>query len=256
MRLDVFLLKNGYYTSRNKASEAISRGVVSVNDKIIYKPSFSVKEDCIIQVTEKSNTYVSIGGYKLEKAITAFLPEIAGRTFLDIGASTGGFTDCLLQYGAKKVYCIDVGENLLDKKLAEDERTVIMDNTNARMLTSENFSEKADGIVIDCSFISLKNILPPVYSLLKSEGYILALIKPQFETEGKLKMKNGILKNDRERKSILKSIYDFVVSFGACFKGICLASIDEKKNKEFFAYILPSGSSVPFDDLYDGIIEH
>lgn len=250
MRLDSYLYKNGFYSSRNKASEAIERGEIWVDGKVICKPSFDCAENCSIEIIAEKVPYVSLGGYKLEKAINAFSPAISGNVFIDVGASTGGFTDCLLRNGAKKVYCVDVGHGLLNKKIAEDKRTVVMDDTNAKDLTADNFDEKADGIVVDCSFISLQNILPHLYFLLKDEGYFLALIKPQFETGGGVKMKNGVLRNDKERRAILKRIYDFVASEGLSFKGLVLASCDEKKNKEYVAYITKKGKSLSFDELY------
>lgn len=250
MRLDSYLYKNGFYSSRNKASEAIERGEISVDGKVICKPSFDCETDCSIEIIAEKLPYVSLGGYKLEKGISVFSPSIAGNVFIDVGASTGGFTDCLLRNGAKKVYCIDVGHGLLDKKIAEDDRTIVMDDTNAKDIAAENFEEKVDGIVVDCSFISLQNVLPHLYSLLKDDGYFLALIKPQFETGGGIKMKNGVLRNDKERKVILKRIYDFVVSEGLFFKGLVLASCDEKKNKEYLAYITKKGASLSFDELY------
>ena len=142
MRLDKYLFENDYYSSRNKALEAITRGEVFVNGKVIKKPSFDVTENEDITISSENKPYVSLGGYKLDCAIKKFLPEIAGKTFIDVGASTGGFTDCLLRNGAKKVYCVDVGEGLLDKTIAADPKVVVMDNTNARFLTEKDFDEK------------------------------------------------------------------------------------------------------------------
>ena len=250
MRLDKYLFENDYYSSRNKALEAITRGEVFVNGKVIKKPSFDVTENEDITISSENKPYVSLGGYKLDCAIKKFLPEIAGKTFIDVGASTGGFTDCLLRNGAKKVYCVDVGEGLLDKTIAADPKVVVMDNTNARFLTEKDFDEKADGIVVDCSFISLEYILPPLPSLLNESGYILALIKPQFETGGKTHMKHGVLRDDKERYRVLKKIYSTIIDCGLKFRGLWLATNDDKKNKEYIAYISKSGESVDFDEAF------
>ena len=242
MRLDKFLFDNGYYQSRTKAVEAIGRGEVLVNGKIADKASSDIKASDHISVETKNSAYVSLGGYK--RAVRAFQPQIRDKIFIDIGASTGGFTDCLLQNGAKKVYCVDVGENLLAASIASDRRVVVMDNTNARYLTRSDFCEQADGIVVDCSFISLEYILPCLPQLLNDDGYILALIKPQFETRGKIKMKNGILKDEKTRRIIVESIYKFVTSLGLSFMDICCVTVDEKKNKEYVAYISKSAESL------------
>jgi len=249
MRLDKFLYEKKFFPSRTKALEAISRGEVTINGKVTDKGSLTVDENCVIKITASQRPYVSLGGYKLEKAIKAFQPSVAGKVFIDIGASTGGFTDCLLRSGAKKVYCVDVGEKLLAPSIATDERIIVMDKTNARYLAQKNFDELADGIVIDCSFISLEYILPPLPELLNKNGYLLALIKPQFETDGKIKMKNGILKNEKAREHAIKRIYDCVNNCGLVFKGLCLASTDEKKNREYFAYIGKTGDALSVADL-------
>lgn len=253
MRLDKYLYENGFYPSRNKALEGIERNEVFVNGKIAEKPSYSVVDTDIVTISEEKKPYVSLGGYKLEKAINFFSPKIDGKVFIDVGASTGGFTDCLLRFGAKRVYCVDVGKDQLAPELAADCRTRVMDGVNARFLSERDFDEKADGIVVDCSFISLEYVLPPLPALICADGYILALIKPQFETGGAAKMKNGILRNDSERAAVIKRIYSFVVSQGLCFKGICLVTTDSKKNKEYVAYITKSGESMPIKELLSAI---
>ena len=249
MRLDRFLFEKRFFSSRNKAAEAICRGEIFVNGKLQDKPSAEVNDEASISVVTKNATYVSLGGYKLERALTRFKPTIKDGVFIDVGASTGGFTDCLLQNGAKKVYCVDVGENLLSPDLVNDSRIVVMDRTNARYLSESDFQKKADGIVVDCSFISLEYILPPLVKLISEKGFILALIKPQFETAGKVKMKNGILKDEKARKKIVEDIYCFIKELGLFFVDICLASNDEKKNKEYIAYISKSGESKSLNDI-------
>lgn len=254
MRLDKFLFENNFYSSRNKAFEAIARGEVFVNGKAVTKPSSDVTENDDIKISSENKPYVSLGGYKLACAVEKFSPEIDGKVFIDVGASTGGFTDCLLRNGAKKVYCVDVGEGLLDKSITADPKVVVMDNTNARFLTEKDFDEKADGIVVDCSFISLEYIIPPLPSLLNESGYILALIKPQFETGGKTHMKHGVLRDDKERYRILEKIYSTIISYGLKFRGLCLATKDDKKNKEYIAYISKSGENVEFDEAFSSTL--
>lgn len=249
MRLDKYLYENGFYPSRNKALEGIDRGEVFVNGKIAEKPSLSVVESDLVTISEEQKPYVSLGGYKLEKAVKFFTPKIDGNVFIDVGASTGGFTDCLLRFGAKRVYCVDVGKDQLAPELKADDRVRVMDGVNARFLTESDFDEKADGIVVDCSFISLEYVLPPLPALLCPDGYVLALIKPQFETGGSAKMKNGILRSDSERAAVIKRIYSFVLSQGLCFKGIRLVTTDSKKNKEYVAYLTKSGESAPLSEI-------
>lgn len=254
MRLDVFLADNNYFSSRNKASEAIVRGEIFVNGKVANKPSkdIIVGKD-VVTVVEKEKPFVSLGGYKLDIAIKEFKPDVLGRVFIDVGASTGGFTDCLLRSGAKKVYCVDVGENLLDKSIASDDRVIVMDNTNARYLLPSNFSENAHAIVVDCSFISLEYILPPLVDLFEDDGYILALIKPQFELNERVKLKNGILRDKKARLGVLKKIYDFILSISLIPTNLVCVTTDLKKNLEYVIKIVKKGTPVTFEKLTEGI---
>ncbi len=251
MRLDVFLLKNEYFKSRTKAAEAVSRGEVFVNGKQALKTSSDVTENDLIEVKFEKIPFVSLGGYKLQKAIDAVNPPISGGVFIDVGASTGGFTDCLLRNGVSKVYCIDVGKNLLDESIATDKRVIVMDETNARFLTEKDFDEKVDGIVVDCSFISLEYILPPLKPLLKENGYLFALIKPQFETGKKARVKNGVLKDEREIYDILNKIYDVACLNGYFPFSLTAVSDNKKKNREFIIGLKIRGDTVPFDLLLE-----
>lgn len=237
MRLDVFLVKRGYFLSRNKASEALKRGEVFVQGKLEKKASKEISGDEKIEIKSEQKPFVSLGGYKLEKAIKEFCPEIEEFTFADVGASTGGFTDCLLRYGAKRVFCIDVGRNLLDKALAQDERVVVMDETNARYLTSDDFFETIDAAVVDCSFISLEYILPALKNIVKRGGYVIALIKPQFELDRRVRLKNGILRDKAERFSVIKKLTNFAESISLSVCGITEAPLKNDKNVEYLAYI-------------------
>lgn len=192
LRLDQALVDRGLVESREKAKRAILAGTVRVNDQLARKPSDAVKPDDRLTI-ELPERYVSRGGFKLEQAFRHFQLDIAGMTAIDFGASTGGFTDCLLQHGASKVYAVDVGQGQLAWKLRQDPRVVVMERTNARELTAAKFPQPfapVDLIVIDCSFISLKKLLPPAVDLLRSSGKIVALIKPQFEA-GKAEADRG-----------------------------------------------------------------
>ncbi len=249
MRIDVALVKKGLFKSRTKAVEGIDRGEVFVNGKVCKSHSLSVDENDLIELKQCEKPFVSIGGNKLKRAIDLINPKIKGKVFIDVGASTGGFTDCLLRFGANHVYCVDVGENQLDESIKNDSRITVMDRTNARYLTLEQFGNPVDGIVVDCSFISLQYILPPLIPLLKKNGYILALIKPQFELESRVKLKNGILKSDLERKKILKKLYDFSIELNLSPQKIVCVTIDKLKNFEYVFYLTLGGNSIPFDRI-------
>ena len=242
MRLDSYLYEKGYYSSRNKAAEACGRGEVKVDGTVRKKPSFAVSDGCVIETT--GVRYVSLGAYKLMKALDDFGCDVEGKIFADIGASTGGFTQSLIIRGAKKVYCVDVGEGLLDKTISCDERVVVMDNTNARYLKREDFSDDLDGVVIDCSFISLKTVLPVVMGLTGEDGFAIALIKPQFECGKDYLGKSGVLHDKRRVLTVLKDIYDFCVASGFIVKGLTYAPVSDKRNIEFLILLDKKGESL------------
>lgn len=237
MRIDAYLYESGAFVSRTKASEAVERGVVKVNDKIVTKPSFKINETDKIEVDQSLDSFVSNGGYKLEKAFTDFGFNASNLVFADVGASTGGFTDCLLKHGAKKVYAIDVGESLLSKKLKNDNRVVVIDNFNARNLTTEILGEKVDGVVCDVSFISLTYVLPQIYSILKDDGFCVALIKPQFECGKKQLNKNGIVTDKKSRRDCVEKIFDFCLTIGFYPSAFTNAPIKPDKNREYLVFL-------------------
>ncbi|MCD8372295.1 MAG: TlyA family RNA methyltransferase [Clostridia bacterium] len=249
MRLDKFLAEK--YGSRTKASAAVSKGLVKVNGKISF-PAYEVKEGDDIQVAEEEISFVSAGGYKLYRALNEFGFDVKDKIFADIGASTGGFTDCLLLNGAKKVYCIDVGESQLAESL-KDKNVVIIDNYNARNLNKELFSEQLDGAVVDVSFISLTYILQHVSDALTDNKHCLALIKPQFECESKNVGKNGIVKGDDKKRTIIKKIYDFALSCNLAPQKLCYAPIIKGKNTEFVILLEKGGKEVPFNALIKSV---
>jgi 23S rRNA (cytidine1920-2'-O)/16S rRNA (cytidine1409-2'-O)-methyltransferase len=215
-RLDQALVERGLCDSREKAKRAVMAGVVKVNDQPAHKPSDSIKpEDRLTLIAPEK--YVSRGGYKLEHALQFFGLEVRDFTAVDFGASTGGFTDCLLQHGAEKVYAVDVGQGQLAWKLRRDRRVVVMEKTNARELSPKSFPASfapVDLVVIDCSFISLRKVLPAAITLLKEAGRIIALIKPQFEAGKEEADKGeGVITDPLVHERILRELKEFVAGF-------------------------------------------
>lgn len=254
MRLDSFLFENGYYNSRNKASEAIKRGEVFINGKTVLKPSFEINGDEKIEISEKEKPFVSLGGYKLSKAVKDFSPEISGLTFVDAGASTGGFTDCLLRNGAKRVFCVDVGVGLLDESLKNNPKVTVMDGTNVRFLTANNFDCVIDAAVADCSFISLEYILPSLFNIVKEGGYVISLIKPQFELNKKTRLKNGIVRDEKTRAEVIKRLYDFAKDLGFSVAGFTSAPEVQDKNKEYLFWLVKGkAEEIPFRKILENI---
>ena len=206
-RLDVLLTDLGYADSRTKAQAIIMAGQVYVDGQKADKPGISYEETVSIEVRGETCPYVSRGGWKLEKALRDFGVNPEGFVCSDSGASTGGFTDCLLQQGAKKVFAIDVGYGQLDWKIRSDPRVVVMERTNIRYVTREQLGEPLDLSVIDVSFISLKIVLPTIKELLKDNGQVLCLIKPQFEAGRNKVGKKGVVRDPETHKEVLD---DFV----------------------------------------------
>ena len=191
-RLDVFLVKAGFYETRNKAQNAIESNDIKVDDKIINSSSYKVDETCKIEIISNSLPYVSRGGLKLEKALKVFKVDLKDKTILDIGASTGGFSDCSLQNGAKKVYALDVGENQLHESLKNNNKIISLEKTNFRNIDIEQFKNyHIDVIVVDVSFISLSYIFENASKIMDEDKCMICLIKPQFETAKKEHNKNG-----------------------------------------------------------------
>ncbi len=215
IRLDQALVERGLCVSREQARRAIMAGAVRVNDRPARKPGESVvSADRFTLVA--AERYVSRGGLKLEHALNHFKFAVSGLTAIDLGASTGGFTDCLLQHGAAKVYAVDVGRGQLAWKLRRDSRVVVMEGINARQLAPSQFPQPftpVDLVVIDCSFISLRKILPPVVALLAPSGRIVALIKPQFEA-GKAEADKGagVIRDPAVHKRVVSELRDFVTN--------------------------------------------
>ncbi|MFR6394559.1 MAG: TlyA family RNA methyltransferase [Oscillospiraceae bacterium] len=203
-RLDVLLTERGLLDSRQKAQATIMSGIVFVNGQRVDKVGTAVSNDALIEIRGTTLPYVSRGGLKLEKAMQTFPLTLTGKICADIGASTGGFTDCMLQNGAKKVYAVDVGYGQLDWKLRNDARVVCMERTNARYLTHEEIPEELDFASVDVSFISLKLIFPALYGLLREGGEIACLIKPQFEAGREKVGKKGVVRDPAVHLEVLE----------------------------------------------------
>lgn len=233
MRADKFFAER--FGSRTKAAQAIEKGWVLLDGAPIrVKDEISSMDGISIEIP--TETFVSNGGYKLSKALHAFGFDCKDKTFVDIGASTGGFTDCLLQSGAKKVYTVDVGESLLDERLLESGKIVQMENTNARYLTSGDFTDGIDGIVTDVSFISLRLIFPAIAAILSENGDALVLIKPQFECENKNISKNGIVHPSSHTK-IVEKVLCYAEECGLYASDIVHAPIRKGKNIEYVVWL-------------------
>ena len=209
MRLDQLLVARGLCESREKAQRAIMAGEVMVGDRVIDKAGTKVPDDAGI-VVKAPPRYVGRGGFKLEAALAAFAIDPAGKCCLDIGASTGGFTDCLLQHGAAKVWAIDVGHSQLDWKIRSDPRVVVREKLNARHLTRADIPDPIDLCVIDVSFISLTLILPPAFGLLSPSGVIVPLIKPQFELRREDVGRGGVVRDPALHERAVEKIRSFV----------------------------------------------
>ena len=236
MRVDLLLYESGLFPSRNKAKEKVLKGEVLYNGKPC-KPADEIDDINKLTIVESEYSFVSNGGYKLNKAISDFNLNIKGLTFVDLGASNGGFTDVLLKNDAKKVYAVDVGESQLDVSLKNDKRVVVFDNTNARNVDVKTFGELVDGVVCDVSFISLTLILENVKNILKDDGFAVLLIKPQFECGKKFLSKNGIVTDVNARLKCVISVIDFAKNIGLYATNLTTAPIKEKKNVEYLVLL-------------------
>jgi 23S rRNA (cytidine1920-2'-O)/16S rRNA (cytidine1409-2'-O)-methyltransferase len=235
-RLDLLLVARGFFETREKARRSVMAGEVRVGDSVVDKPGTRVPDDAAISVKSASR-YVGRGGLKLEAALRHFAIDPTGAVCLDIGASTGGFTDCLLQHGAAKVHAIDVGHSQLDWKIRSDPRVVVREKLNARYLTRAEIPDPIDVCVIDVSFISLTLILPAAFELLTPEGVILSLIKPQFELRKEDVGKGGIVREPALHERAVRKIEDFVSkTLSKKWRGVIESPIlGTEGNKEFLA---------------------
>jgi 23S rRNA (cytidine1920-2'-O)/16S rRNA (cytidine1409-2'-O)-methyltransferase len=245
-RLDQALVERGLCESREKAKRAVMAGQVRLNGQVARKPSDSVRPEDHLELTE-GEKFVSRGGLKLEHALNHFQVEVREVTAIDFGASTGGFTDCLLQRGAARVYSVDVGRGQLAWSLRRDPRVVVMEKTNARELTPAHFPQPyapADIVVIDCSFISLRKVLPPAIALLRPAGKVVALLKPQFEA-GKAEADRGagVIRDARIHRRVLGELEAFVGGLpSVTWRGVVESPVlGPAGNKEFLVLIEKTG---------------
>ena len=234
-RLDLLLVERGLVESRNKAQALIMEGKVLVNDKPITKPGTAVPQDAEIRVKEVL-PYVSRGGLKLEGALEDFGIDVEGFVALDIGASTGGFTHCLLKKGAKKVYAVDVAYGVIHPTLRADERVVLIERKNARYLKFEDIGEQVDIATIDVSFISIRKIIPNLWDIIKSGGFLLPLVKPQFEVGKGEVEKGGVVRSKEKIERVLSEIEAFLNHQGYRVIGVKPSRVKgaKKGNQEFF----------------------
>lgn len=239
IRLDVYLTENGLTTSRERAKALIMAGQVYVKNQKCDKAGMMLDEnETEVEIRGEQLKYVSRGGLKLEKAMQDFPIELQDKTTMDIGASTGGFTDCMLQNGAKKVYAVDVGYGQFAWKLRNDPRVVNMERTNIRYVTPEEIGEEIDLASIDVSFISLKLVLPAAYKLLSESGEIIALIKPQFEAGKGQVGKKGVVRDKNVHYDVIRTVLDFACESGFSILGLSYSPIKGPEgNIEYLAYL-------------------
>lgn len=237
-RLDVLLVERGLQESRQKAQATIMSGLVFVKGQRVDKPGTPVLNDADIEVRGNALAYVSRGGLKLEKAMATFPIDLKGTVCGDIGASTGGFTDCMLQNGAAKVYAVDVGYGQLAWKLRSDERVVCMERTNARYLTHEQIPDELDFASVDVSFISLKLILPPLCGLLRAGGHVACLVKPQFEAGREKVGKKGVVRDPAVHLEVLEHFLEHAKCSGFTVAGMTYSPIrGPEGNIEYLGYL-------------------
>jgi 23S rRNA (cytidine1920-2'-O)/16S rRNA (cytidine1409-2'-O)-methyltransferase len=238
VRLDRLMVERGLVESREKAKGLIMAGLVDVDGRRVDKPGHAVPVSSIVSLRKRDFPYVSRGGLKLEAALDRFSIDVTGKTLMDVGASTGGFTDCLLQHGAEKVIAVDVGYGQLHWKLRRDPRVTVLERTNIRYLDPADVKDAVQGAVIDVSFISLRLVVPPVSALLPGEAFIVALIKPQFEVGRGQVGKGGVVRD--------RSLHDDVINgLGLFFEGLgwdVIGHMDSpllgpKGNREFLIYL-------------------
>ena len=241
LRLDVLLVERGLAESRQRAAALILAGKVRVEGRKALKAGQRVATDVEVEVLDSGEGYVSRGGFKLASALDTFSLQVVGLVAMDVGASTGGFTDCLLRRGAQKVYAIDVGYGQLAWQLRQDSRVVVLERCNVRYLTREQVPEFVDLAVIDASFISLKKIIPKVLEFFKSGGQLLALIKPQFEVGRNQVGKGGVVRDPMLHRQVVGELEDFCRSQGLEVGGVAESSLlGPKGNREFFIYAVKS----------------
>ena len=238
-RIDKLLVERGFADSRNKAQAMVMAGIVVVDEQRVVKPSDLFKSDANIRVKGQDDAavrYVGRGGLKLEAALHQFALDVTGLDCLDVGASTGGFTDCLLRHGARSVVAVDVGHNQIDWRLRTDQRVEVREGVNARYLKPDEFEHLFDLAVIDVSFISATKILPAVVPLLNASGHLVTLIKPQFEVGKGEVGRGGIVRDPEQRRRVVEEVNESALALGLCVQGVIESPIrGAEGNVEFLA---------------------
>ena len=244
-RLDVLLLEKGLFPSREKAKSSIMAGLITVDGQRVDKAGTEIPVSAIIEVAGPANPYVSRGGLKLEKAISYFGIKFEGKTVVDIGASTGGFTDCALKNGAVKVYAIDVGYGQLDWKLRQDPRVVNFERSNIRYFDTALLGETPDIVTVDVAFISLVLVLPKITEILQTGGEAVVLIKPQFEVGREKVGRKGVVRDPDIHKEVIMKVLEKAVGFGFRINGLTYSPVKGPEgNIEYLAYLLKDEAQV------------
>ncbi|MDD4722617.1 MAG: TlyA family RNA methyltransferase [Acidaminococcaceae bacterium] len=254
-RLDIFLVNKGLYESRAKAQAAIMAGQILINEQKIDKPGTQIGIDSAIRILGNKLPYVSRGGLKLEKALQVFDISIKGKIVADLGASTGGFTDCALQNGAVKVYAVDVGYGQLAWSLRNDTRVVNMERTNVRFMEEDTLEEKIDIATIDVAFISLDKILPATKKLLAADGAVIALVKPQFEAGKENVGKKGVVRDAKVHTEVITRILTVARELGFIPAGLNYSPIKGPEgNREYLLYLKMQGEDQVNEQTIDQVV--
>lgn len=236
-RLDIRMTEDGLCATRAKAQNLIRAGKVTVNGTTVTKAGTCVEETDVIAVLKEEMEFVGRGGYKLLKAVREYGISLRGLTCIDAGASTGGFTDCMLQFGAKKVFAIDVGTDQLDEKLRKDSRVVSMEQTNIRDVSPEMLGGQADFLAADVSFISLKLVLPVFSELLRTDAQMVCLIKPQFEAGRACIGKHGVVKDRKVHRSVIADVLQCAVQEGFCIEALTFSPIQGQNGNTEYLFV-------------------
>lgn len=257
-RIDVLMFKSGLATSREKAKAMVMAGIVFVGGQRVDKPGTELPEDVLIEMKGQSLPFVSRGGLKLAKAVETFSLPFKDKVVVDIGSSTGGFTDCVLQNGAKRVYAVDVGYGQLDWKLRTDPRVVSMERVNARYLNKESIPEQVDWVVSDVAFISITKIFSAMLAILKEDGQVLSLIKPQFEAGREHVGKKGVVKDSLIHKQVLEFVLGQAETMGFYVLGLDYSPIrGPEGNIEYLAWLgLQKGSAIDWRLELESVVQN
>lgn len=248
-RLDILLHERGMFESREKAKLAIMSGLIYTDNELLTKPGMQYNEDINLYIKGKTMPYVSRGGLKLEKAIKEFNIDLKDKVMLDVGCSTGGFTDVALQNGIKKVYALDVGTNCLAYKIRTNEKVVVMENTNFKYSKKDDFKDEIEFVTFDVSFISLTLLLSPLADIVKKEGEVVTLIKPQFETTKEIATKyKGVIADKNVHKDVLNNVVNKFKEYNFFLQNLTYSPIKGKNgNIEFLGYFIYQGKEKKID---------